>query len=165
MANKISVESRRKKIFQLINRGMNREEISNHLDVRMRTLDRDLSILKKELVKTVSKETSETALVTLLERSKDRVKRLWAIIIGKTTTDVDKIRAMRQIEREDENTERRMERLGIIPPRPRDDASLRIEAAEGASVEVTQENKTINFHWGTKEQYEKDLKKLKEGKK
>lgn len=118
MAVKIEIENRRLKLIELVNQGVCRSDLAIRLNISMRTLDRDLVAIRKEMKNSLSKVEAYEIFGDLEERSRLRIRSLWKIVLNKDEPAQVKINAINSLRKEDDKLIKRAQLLGIIPKEP-----------------------------------------------
>ncbi len=95
--------------------GLKQEEIAKKIGKSVRTISRYLRSKKEEFEKDINKEKSKMLVGMLNAHMSMRVRKAWLILSGETSSDRDKLTAIRELREEDKELVHRMQIIGLLP--------------------------------------------------
>ncbi len=155
MATKAGIRIRREKVYQLVLKGANQQEISEKLIVTGKTINTDVKAIKKELASKLDK-CAENIYVEFAERMKMRVRRYWNIIAEKESPLKERMRALENLRAEDVEAVKRAQIIGLLPK------MLPGEMGEGTSQINNQQVNVFQILMNIKDKEKKEVIDVKD---
>jgi len=138
---KLAILNRRKRVMDYISRGMGLQETADSLGVDIRTISRDLDLVRAKLAKEYLKPNMIERVAQLNNAQNRRVKRLWTIILDKSSSKRDIINALSQVREEEKLQVKKDQILGVLP---RDTADVQIANIVGGKQETINQVSIFN---------------------
>ncbi len=139
-SSKEELNTRRKKIYDMVLEGTPQSEIAKKFKITRRTVEKDIHEVRKAGGKKFELQTMLGKMHDYDKRSNKRLKKLWKIIKNGDSTNDERIRAIKELRSEDVEAIKREQIAGIIPKEASPLVSVETTSKEGPAESKVQIN-------------------------